>query len=171
MLEVLKFYDIDPGYCDYLRKIEPKVPVITYEHNNKFVCGIVLKIGSIPYYTPISSNVTQQRTCTQILDKHGNALSSIKFCFMIPAPLSVVTEKDFSDIDAIDRPYANLVRMEYDYCLRNESTIREKAGRVYRVGCNKQHFLNSNCCDFALLETAYNEYVETEPKIAADKLR
>lgn len=46
---MLKFYDIDKGYIDYLKTFDRQVPNIEYSSNNKFVCGIVLEENGIKY--------------------------------------------------------------------------------------------------------------------------
>lgn len=52
---MLKFYDIAEDYVKYLQTINRQIPNIHYNTNNKFVCGIVLRLtgSSImrPYHT------------------------------------------------------------------------------------------------------------------------
>jgi len=78
---------------------------------------------------------------------------------MFPAPLSVLTYKDFSIVSNIDKKYADLLKIEYDYCDTHEKEIIEKAYSVYKIGCNKKHYLNYTCCDFKALEMAYLNYI------------
>lgn len=44
------------------------------------------------------------------------------------------------------------------YCKMHEAEIFDKAERVYKIGCNKNHYLNYTCCDFKKLETVYLNY-------------
>lgn len=149
---MLKFFDVDTKYTDYLRQFEPKIPYINYGNNNKFVCGIVLSISEYNYFAPISSNKKQNKTSLLIKDRSNNALSSIRFSFMFPAPSSVLTIKDFKQIKNSDSKYADLLLKEYQYCRDNEPLILMMAEKVHNIGCNPNHVLSQYCCSFKLLE-------------------
>lgn len=156
---MLRFYDIDPAYANYLRQFDNRIPNIAYTTNNKFVCGIVLSISGYNYFAPISSNRTRQQTNILIQDDDGTVLSSIKFSFMFPAPNSVISMKDFKVIRAANPAYADLLEKEYNFCRKNEQAIRDKARKVYGIGYNPNHVLHRHCCDFRLLETKHDEWV------------
>ena len=51
---MLKFYDIDENYIQFLKTIDRQVPDVKYDSNNKFLCGVVLEINGVKYYAPIS---------------------------------------------------------------------------------------------------------------------
>ena len=155
---MLKFYDIDEDYVKYLQAIDKQIPNISYDTNNKFVCGIVLNINDFNYYAPISSNKAIQKTNLPILNKDDNVIAAIRFCFMFPAPAEVLTEKNLRLIDAVNSKYADLLSTEYDYCLLNQQRILDKAKSIYKIGCNKKHVLNYTCCDFQLLEQSLAGY-------------
>lgn len=78
---------------------------------------------------------------------------------MFPAPNSVISTKDFMVIRATNPTYADLLEKEYDFCRKNEQAIRDKARKVYGIGCNPNHILHRNCCDFHLLEVKHDEWV------------
>jgi protein AbiQ len=156
---MLKFYDINPEYANYLRQFDNRIPNIVYEANNKFVCGIVLSVNKHNYFAPISSNTAKQQTSILIQDDGGNVLSSIKFCFMFPAPNSTISVKDFGAIRALDQSYADLLEKEYAFCKKNEQAIIKKASKVYDIGCNPEHALHKYCCNFPLLEAKHDEWV------------
>lgn len=156
---MLRFYDVDPNYANYLRQFDQRIPNIRYSSNNKFVCGIVLSVSGYDYFAPLSSNTAKQQTSILIRDTDGKVLSSIKFCFMFPAPDLAVTFKDFQAVRKVDPAYANLLEKEYIFCRKNEQVIREKAARVYKIGCNPNHILFKNCCDFRLLESKRDEWL------------
>lgn len=160
---MLKFYDVDYDYIKYLKAIDPKVPNIMYEGNDKFVCGIVLSIRGINYYAPISHFNKAQRTNFPIYDK-GKIISTIRFCFMFPAILSVLSKKDFQTINAENPKYVDLLKTEYTYCKAHEEEIRKKAFAVYKIGCNPKHPYFKDCCDFKALESAYTSYPMTKNK-------
>ena len=154
---VLKFYDIDKDYINFLKTIDKQVPNIEYASNNKFVCGIVLDINNVKYYAPISHKTEKQQTNLQIFD-HGIPISTIRFSFMIPAFDEVLTFKNFKAIAKVDPHYAALLHAEHSYCSSHQDKIRSKALAVYNIGCNKNHRLNYTCCDFKELEKHYLEY-------------
>lgn len=168
---MLKFYDVDENYIKYLKTIDRQIPNIGYAKNNKFICGIVLSINGFNYYAPISHNTEKYRTSFLILDKHSRIISSIRFCFMFPAPFDVLIEKNFRTISNSDSKYTDLLAIEYEYCLANESKILTKAQSVYSIGCNKKHTLNYTCCDFELLEKKMGGYAEylTKQEVATTK--
>ena len=55
-------------------------------------------------------------------------------------------------INSKDSKYADLLSIEYNYCVSNEDAILAKARSVYEIACNKAHKFNYTCCDFKLLE-------------------
>lgn len=154
---MLKFYDIDENYIQFLKTIDRQVPDVKYDSNNKFLCGVVLEINGIKYYAPISHKTDKQQTNLQIFD-NGVPISTIRFSFMIPAFDEVLTYKNFKDIAKIDPAYASLLHAEHSYCSNNVADIKSKALSVYKIGCNKNHRLNYTCCDFKKLEEHYMEY-------------
>jgi protein AbiQ len=153
---MLRFYDIDSKYTDFLRTFDRQIPFIKYDKHDKFLCGIVLKICDHSYYAPVSSYNKPQRTNFILRDHQGNPTSSIRFSFMFPAPSIVLVEKNFKTISS--QNYMNLLNTEYFYCKDNETLIRQKAQSVYEIGCNKNHPYNYTCCDFLKLEGIYNNF-------------
>lgn len=123
---------------------------------------VVFKIDDINYFAPISSNRKIQRTNLPIYDRNNNIIATIRFCFMFPAPMSVLKEKNFRTMNLIDPKYTDLVASEYKYCLSIEPQILQKAKAVYKIGCNKNHEFNYACCDFKELEAAYYRYLEAK---------
>ena len=156
---MLAFYDVDKDYVKYLKTIDPKVPNVTYDSNNKFVCGVVFELNGICYYAPVSHMTNKQRTNLLIYDGEA-AIASIRFAFMFPAYESVLYQKDFSVIAKTDPKYANLLAKEYGFCVAHSNDIYSKASSVYRIGCNKNHILNVNCCDFRKLEEHYKKFIK-----------
>ncbi len=155
---MFRFYDVSEDYIKYLKQFEPKVPNVNYALNSKFVCGIVLNVNGIDYYAPISHTIQKFRTSMLILDKNNNPISSIRFSFMFPALESVLTIKDFNIIKKTDPNYAALLQKEYYFCLKNLNDIKKKALSVYKIGCNVNHPMFTNCCNFILLENNYRNF-------------
>lgn len=158
---MLKFYDIDENYIQFLKTIDRQVPDVKYNSNNKFLCGVVLEINGVKYYAPISYKTDKQQTNLQIFD-NGIPISTIRFSFMIPAFDEVLTYKNFKEIAKTDPSYASLLHAEHSYCSNNVTEIKEKALSVYKIGCNKKHKLNYTCCDFKKLEKHYMEYKDKD---------
>lgn len=156
---MLKFYDVDPAYANYLRQFDARVPNIIYSGNNKFACGVVLDINGRNYFAPIFSNKARQQTNILIRDEKGDILSSIKFSFMFPAPDGAVAVKNFNIIRTVDPSYADLLQKEYDFCKKNEQAVLSKAAKIYKIGCNPGHLLYKHCCNFPLLEAKYDDWV------------
>lgn len=77
---------------------------------------------------------------------------------MLPAYEDILKINNFKQIAKIDQNYANIIAAEYNYCLKHESEIRQKAQSVYKIGYNKNHRLNYTCCDFQKLEQEYMNY-------------
>ena len=155
---MLKFYDVDDRYVKFLQSHDKQVPNITYFGYNKFICGIVLSINGCDYYAPISSNKNVYRTSYPITAS-GIVIATIRFCFMFPAPLSVLTEKDFAQVRKTDNAYADLLLKQWRCCQTNYNAIMLKAQTVYKIGCNKNHYFNHACCDFKMLESVYTKFV------------
>ncbi|MCM1329385.1 MAG: type III toxin-antitoxin system ToxN/AbiQ family toxin [Ruminococcus sp.] len=154
---MIKFYDVDEKYIDFLKQYDRQVPNIKYDTLNKFVCGIVLGVNGVNYFAPVSHNTKIVKTSLPIYSK-GNVISTIRFSFMFPAEFDNLTEKDFSEISKTDPKYADLLQTEYKYCKAHEAEISAKAEKVYKIGCNKNHWLNYTCCDFKKLESVYLNY-------------
>lgn len=161
---MIRFYDIDQDYVNYLKTIDRQIPNIHYSSNNKFVCGIVLDINDVQFYAPISHN-TQKFQTSMIIYDGMKPMSSIRFSFMLPATENVLTVKDFKEIAKIDQHYADVLAAEYKFCVRYEDAIRKKALAVYNIGCNKNHRLNFTCCDFKKLEEKYLLYKKEDVKL------
>ena len=165
MYEKLKFYDVPNDYIAYLQKAEinargfSRVPNMAYSSNQyrKFVCGIVFKIENINYFAPVTSYKTQKPDNFLIKDKKGKTLSSLRFNYMFPVPLEVVSLKDFKSIN--DMKYRNLLNIEVKYCQEHKDEIIRLAQRTHkRVMIGKNPGLVHNSCNFKLLEQKCQEY-------------
>ena len=132
---MIKFYDIETDYLDYLRNYEPKVPRTEYNSHEKFFCGIVLTINdTVQYYAPVSSFSKKQRTNFLIYDKDcKTVLSSVRLCFMIPVIPSVLHRINVQDLHSTDPSYAILVDKEYSYCSSHVKHFSENAPSLYII--------------------------------------
>lgn len=97
-MENLNFYTVPLDYVEYLQKAElhkrgfTRVPNLEYgkERNQKFLCGIVLRINEMDYYVPVSSYKIQKADNFLICEKDGHAVSSLRFNYMFPVPRNLV---------------------------------------------------------------------------------
>ena len=163
-MEKLKFYEVDKTYVAYLKRFDSKIPNISYDKHDKFICGVLLNINEMNYYAPISSFNRQQRTNILIKNRKGEVTSSIRLSFMFPVPDDQVKVLDFSKEEGF---YKYLLMEENAFCTRHADEIRIKAEYIYlSVLRGKDQMMKMNCCDFKKLETAYTQFVGEQKKQA-----
>ncbi len=156
---MIDFYTISVAYADYLRQFEPKIPQVSYPTREKLFCGVVLRIGAIDYYAPMSHFNQPQKTNFAIWDKDGEkVLSTVRLCFMFPALSDVVSRVSVKELYQRDPKYAILVDKEYRYCANHEQQLLKRAQAVYKMGCNENHVYHKYCCDFKKLEEVYQGF-------------
>lgn len=161
MIEILKFYEVNSDYIQYLRENgDDKIPKIDYQKHKKFFCGIVLTINNFNYFAPVSSNRKKAHTTFLILDKDKNTkkltpISSLRFSFMFPCTMKYLNQKDFSKEDP---KYQILLRKELHYCNKNIEKIKKLANEVYKLGLKEETRKRFNICNFKKLEEKCLEY-------------
>jgi len=168
-MKVIKFYDIDKDYIKYLKSFENKIPDISYDKHDKFICGVVLDINNVNYFAPISSFNKKQKTNLLIYNERSEVKGSIRSSFMFPAFDNVIKEKDFS---TENYGYKRLLMSELNYCNNIIDDIISKANKIYKIGISKNHPLKQNCCNFKLLENKMLVYMtkyETEKRVAVTR--
>ena len=153
-----KFYEVDKEYVKFLQKYEGKIPNISYDTNDKFVCGVLFVINGMKYFAPISSFTKQQKTNVLIKSASGKIISSVRLSFMFPIPDQRVRVKDFSKEEY---RYKRLLMEELDFCNKNSHKIIKKALYIYQtVKDGSDALLKKNCCDFDRLESVYTQYLQ-----------
>jgi protein AbiQ len=156
----LNFYNIDANYIDYLSKFDTKDPKVDYSDestHDKFLCGIVLKIGNNDYFAPISSFHKHQPSNIVIKDSNGQDVSSIRFSFMIPVPDGVASVKRINDEPSLK--YRNLLYAKLQFCQQHATLIYNRAKHVYNATVvYKDPLMVKNCCNFKALEDACAKY-------------
>lgn len=165
-MDKLNFFTVDLQYVNYLKDTERKkrgfcrVPDIDYgkQRKEKFLCGVVLTVGRINYYVPVSSYKQQKPDNFLIKSAGGQVVASLRFNYMFPVPDDLVSVRVISNEP--DRAYRALLAQELQYCIRNQETIQRLAERTYkRVLLGKDPGLVANSCDFKLLEQAYLSFI------------
>ena len=171
----MKIYDVNEEYLDFLRSFEEKIMLgkSFYDKDRKFAVGIVLNIGGINYYAPLSSikqyqlsedkntlNRQYKQRCFPVIikrNKKDKIVSSLRLDFMFPVPENLLEELKFDEIR--DEKYKTFIRLEYQYIIGKEKEIVNKAVELYEKATNPQHFLYKKCCNFKLLEVKYQEWI------------
>ena len=165
--EELNFYKADRRYVDFLRAEESKIRGVSYiPHLNyvppqkeKFMCGIILRIGEIDYLAPISSYKIKQPNNVLLYDSKGNATSSVRLNYMFPIFPQFYQLYDFSK--ETDIKYRSVVHQERNSANAQREMIRRLALKTYQtVKSLKAQGKNFNwACDFELLEDAAKAYI------------
>ena len=163
MKKLLRFYEINPDYIDYLSAFAPHLfrnKKVGQANERKYI-GIVLTVNGMSYFVPLSS----------FKDKHRRMRNSIDFIrlkeyavlninTMFPAPIE---DCAFVDINSVqDRNYRNLLRNEYRLIKVLENTIIKSARIVYshKIANGERTRLASRCNDFRLLESKCAEWTK-----------
>lgn len=130
------------------------------------VCGVVLQINSYNYYVPVSSYKIQQPNNILIRltkDTYNQVKGSLRFNYMFPVPDGCITIRNFS---LSSQKRAEFLRRQWVYCNTIESDIKEMAQKTYdEVIKGKNLKLLQSACDFAILESALEEFVKTKVPI------
>ena len=156
---------VNSDYIKFLHKIDKRVSV---KYNNRPYVGLVTMINGIEYMLPLTSQTTSERKkdgkgkrsamiTTFVRDTNDDEIANILHNNMIPIRNDLY---EILDIDAtVDTYEANEIR----FIRKNKDKIIQKAHKVHDNRIKGQNrFLNSTCCDFALLEKEYTNYNEQQ---------
>lgn len=162
----VQFYYADDKYIEFLKnkEIETRnftcVPNVKYSKNNKFLYGAVLKVNSVNYYVPVSSQTGKNKQYNFEIktdEKNNQAKGSLRFPYMIPIPSECLTKLNLNDISSINERAR--ISKELAFCRRNKDKIEKYAQITYNDVTNKKNDkLVQNACDFKLLEKACTQY-------------
>ena len=162
----LNFYDVDKEYIKYLKNIEIQnrgfthVPDMEYKGEQKFLCGIVLKVSNNDYYVPVSSYKEKKQDNILIIfkeDKYNPVKGSLRFNYMFPVPQNLIKLRVINDEQNNERK--RFLNRQLLFCNEESEKIFNQANRTYTIvtkGLNPN--LIKNSCDFILLEKACIEY-------------
>ena len=162
----LQFYKIDKKFLAFLHNQDKKqngfscVPTMNYAatQKEKFMCGVVLKIGNIDYFAPVSSYTKKQKDNVLLYDNENNVTSSIRLNFMFPAPKDVCKIFDFEE--EVDNRYRAVVRKELQSANKQREIIEKQANRTYYTV--RQMIEKGNipkwACNFPYLEELCKEW-------------
>ncbi|MBO6242157.1 MAG: type III toxin-antitoxin system ToxN/AbiQ family toxin [Butyrivibrio sp.] len=164
----ISFYYVDSEYVEFLKDTEinargfTRVPNVEYANRRKFVYGVIMKIGDINYYVPISSYKKAQEDNILIkIEDHKKQVvqGSMRFNYMFPVPKKCLVPVDFKDSQFTEKEKV-VLQKEYKACKKLLSQAQKRANKTYeRVLAGENEELVKNSCDFSLLEKAYQDYV------------
>ena len=160
---MLKLYNVDKGYVEYLRQYDNKV---SEGKCKRPYIGVVCTVNGIKYYVPLSSPKPKHQAMRNSKDFHkiGNGrYGAINFNNMIP-----VHESDLQMIDINKEPdaaYKNLLWNQFSEIAKIANIVNKKAMDLYfmtQVDDNKLSpgdlKIKARCCDFKLLEEKLGNY-------------
>lgn len=157
----LDFYDVDKNYIEFLQNAEfdargyTCVPNMEYgNRNQKFLCGIVLKVGQFNYYVPVTSYKKQQSENILIKfekDKKNPIKGSLRFNYMIPVPDEFIHVRKINAEPKLERRIFLAKQLRYIQSISDK--IEKQALRTYNaVVKGYRQDLKQFACDFKLLE-------------------
>ncbi len=159
------FYTVDVEYCEDLKKIDTRVPLVLNNKEKRPFIGILINIDGIEYYAPLTSPKPKHITMSNGLDFtkiNDGKLGAINFCNMIPVIDSYINRIDIAirpgDSQSIVK-YKHLLRDQFHWCNSRKEAILKKATRLYRliVTDKAPPNITTRCCDFKKLEAYINK--------------
>lgn len=162
----LKFVLVDSSYCDFLRKSDPCVPYTMDKKLNRPFVGVLLQMGSMSYYAPLSSPKPKHLTMKNQIDMikvNGGQYGVINLNNMIPVHINLITMVD-TVVSLDDSPsevkYKALLSNQLTWCNANKDAIISKAQKLYSIIISNSGWdsLLKRCCDFSGNEFKLRQY-------------
>ena len=159
---------INEEYLEYLRKFDEKVPrkkVSPY-------CGIVLQIGDINFYAPLSSPKDKHKDFkdnkNDILKINGGAEGIVNIANMVPiASENYIIEIDFG---SYSQKRQILLTNQFKFLDDNKSELLKRASKLFETHKkNPKHFSVKQSCNFMLLIDKAYLYLENDKCIQVDE--
>ena len=154
-MDNLKVYEVDPAYIDHLA---PHAPHLFRNssggaNSRKFI-GVVLTVGDMSYFAPLSSFKPKHRKMKPGLDfLKIKDYAVVNLNCMFPVPMSACRYVDFSKVH--DPHYRALLLAEYRVIKSMQAKIRKNAATLYNLKVSGQDTsLTRRCNDFKALEAA-----------------
>ena len=167
------FY-VDSGYCQFLRQHDEIVE--DNKNGTRPYVGVVINLGEIEYYAPLTSPKEKHKTMKNMKDFrkiNGGKYGAINFNNMIPVKKDYLTKIDIDNL--ADVKYRRLLQNQYRHLQHDEKQIRDQADKLRKLVLSATESLSeadkrikARCCDFALLEKVYMNYTGS---IIIDKLQ
>lgn len=162
----MKFYHIKNQYIEFLRKFDARVP--DNKNEQRPYIGIVLEIGDMKYYTPLSSPKPKHKRMKNSKDfrkiNHG-ILGAINFNNMLPVVDSALILIEIDKLENVQ--YQNLLKNQYKYIKEDEEQIKKTAQKLHKLIFTSNTVLSpydlevkQRCCNLPILEEHMKEYKE-----------
>ena len=140
MTLVIKIYEVNPKYIDYLIPYAPHLFQNKQfgQRNERKYIGIVLVVNGMNYFAPLSSFKTKHEKMKNGLDfiKIGD-YEVININNMFPLPKGEYTYVDIPIVK--DSQYQKLLMTEYHIIRKLQDKIMKNAGEVYKHKMNKDN--------------------------------
>ena len=137
----MTIYNIKTDYIQFLRTFDTKIE--ENKNEKRPYVGVVLQIGSIEYYAPLTSPKPKHKNMKNSKDFRkieNGKYGAINFCNMIPVRRNALILKDIN----------NEPDLQYRRLLQNV-TPDHQLGE-----CDRK--VKSRCCDIVVLESVYTGY-------------
>lgn len=158
---------VNSKYCDYLRNFDYRVSYNANEKELRPFVGVLFEIGEIKYFAPLSSPKYKYLKMKNSIDFYkidSGKLGAINFNNMIPIPEQEYTYIDIFNTgdNEIERKYNKLLKNQLRWLNRYGQSLKEKAKMLYdkRINMKLSDNIANRCCNFALLEEKYKEYIK-----------
>lgn len=160
----LQLYTVNTEYCDFLRKYDERVPIVSGPKEGRLFVGILICVNRKNYFAPLTSPKKKHLNMKDSQDfikiKNGE-LGAINLNNMIPIPSTELEKIDINNIS--DDKYRQLLKKQISWCNSYSDRIVIRAYSLYKnmKYNNLQDALKNRCCDFSLLEKACYDYMHS----------
>lgn len=164
----MDWYVADKEYIAYLYGFDYRVGKVEYGDRLKLHVGIIVRLGKLNYYVPVSSPKPKHEKMSNSLDFHkivdqdtGTLYAVININNMVPIPDKYITKLKYDKIQDF-RSFQNDKEMvDYIYLLQKEKKIIDELEEVLKRKAQKlynkyiqmpESSLAERCCNFILLQ-------------------
>ncbi len=161
-MDSLKIYEISEKYVNYLAPLAPHLFLnrqVGQQNTRKYI-GVVLRIGGMDYFAPLSSFKDKHRKMREGLDfikiKDYAVINLNNNMFPVPA-----SEYRYVDFNREKKPkYKSLLLAEYRYIKSIQERVRKNAQTLYnhKLKHGDATPLAKLCNDFTALEAASRKW-------------
>ena len=150
------FFKVNPKYTDFLRDVDPCVPLNKGNKEARPFIGIIMTVNGIDYFAPLSSPKAKHLKMKDQIDFikiEKGELGAINLNNMIPVAKADLTALDIRHYPS-DTPeetqYKILLSKQLSWCDSNHSSITKKAKHLYKTFTNGMLYerIRSRCCNF-----------------------
>ena len=160
----MRFYNIKDNYVEFLQSYDSKV--IDNKHEKRPYIGIVLTIGDIKYYAPLTSPKPKHFSMKNSVDFRkieGGKLGAINLNNMIPVVDEALIPIDIQKVK--DVAYRRLLQNQYNAIKQDCEKITNSASKLHQIVfeddsklTNHQKTIKKRCSNLALLESVFKSF-------------